>query len=316
MAFMKIENMLKNIRASFFLAAVLTAMPTVLYAADEFDLFSEAAPKEKASVVDTKKTLTENLEQDKEPEKKDESESESWLKALLTKGTSVLKPKSEKEVIAEEKRIQKVLQSRKSNAANLDISKVKLRMTPKEVEDVLKAQGYKKLSQRFNIPNFIKWRAEELCRMHGVVIFEKLNACAVKVAAENGFQFVEYELYNRYASKESIEVYYTSTFTDNLAHYIYYKSHIPLFDGKSSKNIYLNNLKIFDWWQRIDMKYGEPDNKTEIKWGLGGKKPYLKAGSGAETGTLELADPLLKNLDAARMLNEDTRFANTPYYTF
>ena len=60
------------------------------------------------------------------------------------------------------------------------------------------------------------------------------------------------------------------------------------------------------------MKYGQPDNLSEVKWGLGGKKPFLKAA----TGRLELTDPLLKELDRARMLNEDTRFANTQYYTF
>ena len=60
------------------------------------------------------------------------------------------------------------------------------------------------------------------------------------------------------------------------------------------------------------LTYGPPDNTSEVKWGLGGKKPYMKA----KTGLLELNDPLLKDLDTARMFNEDTRLANTNYYTF
>lgn len=243
----------------------------------------------------------------------DDGESESWLKSLISKGTSeIFKSPDEKAQAAEEKRIERVLLNRKSNAANFDISGLKLRMTPKEVEETMKQQGYKKILETLEVPNFIKWRSEELCRQHGVIGFERLNACATMVAKENGFQFVEHQVYNRYITKESIEVYFTSTFTDNLAHRIFYKSSVPFSDSKASKNVYLNNIKVFDFWRRIDLKYGKPDNTTEVKWGLGGKKPYLKAG----TGKLELTDPLLKDLDTARMINEDTRFANTQYYTF
>ena len=83
-------------------------------------------------------------------------------------------------------------------------------------------------------------------------------------------------------------------------------------DSRASNRVYINNLKIYDFWRRINLKYGEPDNKSEIKWGLGGKKPYLKA----TTGTLELAYPLLETLDSKRMFNEDTRLSNIQYYNF
>jgi hypothetical protein len=82
--------------------------------------------------------------------------------------------------------------------------------------------------------------------------------------------------------------------------------------SKASNNVYINNLKIYEFWRRIAAKYGEPDNATEVKWGLGGKKPYLKA----QTGTLELVDPILKDLDISRMINEDSKLANAQYYNF
>ena len=268
------------------------------------------------SAVDISESLTDNLsksEKKKETQSSESQESESWLKSLISKGTSEIFKEETPQTKAEEaKRIERVLQNRRSNAANFDISKVKLRMSPKEVEDTLTAQGYRKIQEKLEIPNFIKWRSEELCRQHGVIGFERLNACATMVAKENGFQFIEYQTYNRYITRETIEVYFTSTFTDNLAHRIFYKSSAPFNDSKASKNVYLNNIKVFDFWRRIDLKYGKPDNESEVTWGLGGKKPYLKA----SPGNFELADPLLKDLDTARMLNEDTRFANTQYYTF
>ena len=212
----------------------------------------------------------------------------------------------------EEDEIRKLIVSQRKNAAHFDISGIKLRMTPEEVGKTLEAQGYKRIVQNMEIPNFIKWRGEELCRQHGVIGFERLNACATKVAVENGYNFIERETYNRYSTKESIDIYYTSNFTGNLAHRIFYKSSVPLSDSRASNNVYINNLKIYDFWKRIDLKYGPPDNTSEVKWGLGGKKPYMKA----KTGLLELNDPLLKDLDTARMFNEDTRLANTNYYTF
>ncbi|MBO5038325.1 MAG: hypothetical protein J6C85_02560 [Alphaproteobacteria bacterium] len=286
----------------------------------ELDLLSES--KEKPAVTEKKKqkssstatkTFSETLESPDENKNQNNNESETWLKSLFSSGTEkILKATDPKEAAAEKKRLEQVLLRRRSNAANLDISGVKLRMTPKEIEEILTRQGYRKVLQTYEIPNFIKWRSEELCRQSGVIGFERLNACATRVSEENGYRFIEHETYNRSSSKETINVFYTSTFTDNLAHRIYYVSNIPMSFSKASKNVYINNLKVYDFWQRIDLRYGAPDNKSEVKWGLGGKKPYLRA----ETGKLELVDPMLKNMDMARMLNEDSRFANMPYYTF
>ena len=185
-------------------------------------------------------------------------------------------------------------------------------MTPNEVEDALIKQGYRKISENWEIPNFIEWRSEELCRINGIVGFERLNACAVRIARENGHQFIEKQTYSRYTTRETIEVNYSSSFTDNLSYRVFYKSSLPMSDSKSSKNVYINNIKIFDFWRRIDLKYGKPDNASEIKWGMGGKKPYLQA----KTGQLELLDPLLISLDSTRMFNEDSRLSNVQYYNF
>ncbi len=309
------------------LGALLWSVPS--FAQSEMDLLLFEKKGESANNdseidlgIDTKTSLSENLKKkstsskaqtDKnktEPVKKEKTE--NWLQSLISKGKDKVF-NDEDNFLDEEKKedIRKMLNQRK-NAAFFDISGVKLRMTPEEIGNILITQGYKRVLQNFEIPNFIKWRGEEMCRLHGVVGFERLNACATRVAVENGYNFIEREIYNRYSTKESIDIFYTSSFTGNLSHRIFYKSSVPLSDSKSSENVYINNLKIYNFWKRIDLKYGPPDNASEVKWGLGGKKPYLKA----KTGYLELADPLLKDLDVARMFNEDTRIANTNYYTF
>ena len=263
------------------------------------DLLSES--------LDDYSSATENNEE----ENKKENETVSWLKSLFNSKKNN-EDKNIKSVSNNNIDDDAVVVPQKSNAAYFDISGVKLRMKPEEIEKILKKQGYRKISESFEIPNFIEWRAEELCRINGVIGFERLRACSVKIAQHHGHQFINRQLYNRYNTRESIEVNYTSTFTDNVAYRIYYKSDIPFSDSKSSKNVYINNIKIYDFWKRIDLKYGEPDNITEIKWGFGGKKPFLQA----KTGQLVLMDPLVVSLDTTRMFNEDSKLANTDYYTF
>lgn len=318
----------------WFFGAMMISAP--VFAQSEMDLLllenKNKTPQDDNAIdlgVDVKDTLSGNLAK-KAPKKKknkaadasfdendtasvQENESENWLKSLIMGGKKKISDESGDDGLDSEERenLREMLNQRK-NAAMFDVSGVKLRMTPDEVFKTLTAQGYRRIVQTMEIPNFIRWRSEELCRQHGVIGFERVNACATKLSNENGYNFVERETYNRYSTKESIDVFYTSSFTGNLSHRIFYKSSVPLSDSKASNNVYINNLKIYDFWKRIDLKYGPPDNASEIKWGLGGKKPYLKA----KTGYLELADPLLKDLDMARMFNEDTRLANTNYYTF
>lgn len=284
-------------------------------------------PKEKVNVTQEEKSPKTEVNEALPPEKteaesekgifdnffSDDDDRETWLESLINSGTSELfKKQSAKEVAAEKARIAKVLRNKRSNAANFDIAGIKLRMKPSEVEDILTKQGFRRLTQDFSIPNFIKWRGEELCRIHGIVGFERLKACAREIAVVNGFEYVSLERYNRQATRETLEIHYTSTFSDNLSHYIIYTSNVPISTSKASQNVYINNLKIYDFWRRIDMRYGQPDNASEVKWGLGGKKPYLQA----STGKLELVDPLLRDLDISRMLNEDSRLSNVPYYSF
>ena len=280
--------------------------------------------------IDVQKSFQENLEANTPQEKKENNatkidkkqedssaverpETETWLRSLIMKGTSeILTYQDKKAEKAEKQKLEKAKLNRRSNAAYFDISGVKLRMSPEEIEKILTGQGYRRIMQEIRIPNFIRWRSEEICRIHGIIGFERLRACAAMIARENGFEYIAFETYNRSSTKETLSVLYTSTFTDNLSHHIIYKSEVPISTSKASPHVYINNLKVYDFWRRIDLRYGPPDNTSEIKWGLGGKKPYLQA----STGNLELVDPVLKDLDSARMLNEDSRLANIPYYNF
>lgn len=201
----------------------------------------------------------------------------------------------------------------RSNAAVFDISGAMLRMSPAQIDTALTGKGYKKTMQKLDIPNFIRWRNEEKCRAQGVVGYERLESCVAQMAKKDNHQFIERVFYAKYDTQEDMEIRFTSNFTQNKAYYITYKTSVLTnLRGNSQKEFYLRKIKIYDFWKRINQKYGVPDNKENIIWGLGGNKPYLQAG----TGRLRLEDTALRDLDYARMSREDRKFMNTGVYNF
>lgn len=200
----------------------------------------------------------------------------------------------------------------RTNASVFDISGVMLRMNAKQTNETLQKRGYQKNSEKFEIPNFIRWRYEELCRNNGVVGYERLEACIVQMAQKNNYQYVEQMVFNNFKTKENIRVFFTSNFTGNKVYRIVYASEATNIKGSGAKADYLQNIKIYDFWKKINQKYGVPDNKERVIWGLGENKPFLQAA----TGRLMLYDPMLLELDYTRMSREDQRFMNTDVYTF
>lgn len=200
----------------------------------------------------------------------------------------------------------------RSNASVFDISGVMLRMSLKQVDDIMQNRGFRKTMQKYQIPNFIKWRNEETCRNSGVVGYERLDSCVVEQAKKEKHQYVQVAKYIKYDTQEDVEVSLTSNFTENKVYKIVYTSMSPNVTGNSAKATYLRNIKIYDFWKKINQKYGNPDNKNDVTWGLGGNKPYLKA----KTGYLLLEDPMFRELDYTRMSREDQRYMNTDMYSF
>ena len=201
---------------------------------------------------------------------------------------------------------------KRSNASVFDIAGVMLHMNRQQAEEAITKHGYRRVSADVRIPNFIRWRYEELCRNKNVTGYERINSCVTKLAQKNNYQYVERLTFNNFQTKETVRVKFTSNFTGNKAYIIEYKSPASNVRGSGAKAKYLRNIKIIEFWKKISQKYGVPDNKEQVTWGLGFNKPSLHA----ETGYLILQDPILLSLDHARMAREDQKFIHTAVYTF
>lgn len=236
---------------------------------------------------------------------KEDATDSTWFKnvanKIAEKGSQVFSgDNSEKQII------------KRSNASVFDISGIMLRMDKEQVLEAMQKRGYKKISDNWEIPNFIRWRYEEQCRNQGVIGYERIGNCVILLAKKNNYQYIQKMNFSNFNTKESIEVYFTSNFTGNKVYRIMYQTQAANIVGSGAKAEYLRNIKVFDFWKKINQKYGSPDNKEEVTWGLGDKKPSLKA----STGQLILEDPMLLELDYTRMSREDQKFMNTAVYTF
>lgn len=283
-----------------------------------FDLKEDAfgnklSQNSKTIQVDTSRSLSENLKRgdsyerarsNNAPQKAETAQ--SWIKSLFNSGR---KNDAIQKLLDENKA---KANARRSNAAVFDVAGVMLQMSYAQAEEQLLKRGYRKTSQKMDIPNFIKWRNEEKCRNQGVVGYERLENCIILLAKKDNYQFISQAVFNKYDTKETVEVFLSSTFTNNKVYKVTYKTEAANVTGNSAKAVYLRNIKVLDFWKKISQKYGDPDNKDDVIWGLGLNKPYLQA----TTGFLKLEDPVIKELDAERMAREDQRFIHSDIYTF
>ncbi len=263
--------------------------------------------------IDTSRSLSQNLKKNlptediKSEVKETVGSAQNWVKNLF-KGTKS-QSESIQNLLSES---QKRAKAKRSNAAVFDISGVMLQMSYQQAEEQLLKRGYRKLSQKMDIPNFIRWRNEEKCRNQGVVGYERLENCVIRLAQKGNYQYISQASFNKFDTKETVNIFLSSTFTNNKIYKITYRSEAANKTGNSTKAIYLQRLKIFDFWKKINQKYGVPDNKEDVTWGLGANKPYLQA----QTGQLKLEDPVLEQLDVNRMSREDQKFIHSDIYTF
>lgn len=261
--------------------------------------------------LNTRKSLTDNLKENSE-----ENDEKDGVQNWLDSGYDILKGLTGKKEDSDNPLSNMLEESKgrntRSNVSVFDIAGVMLRMTYKQAEEALSKRGYKKISQKMDIPNFIKWRNEETCRNNGIVGYERLNNCVIQLARKSNNEYIAQVSFNKFDTKESVNIFLTSNFTGNKIYKVTYRTEAGNLTGNSPKALYLRNIKIYDFWKKINQKYGVPDNKQDVIWGMGGNKPYMKA----ITGALLLEDTMLKELDYTRMSREDQRFMNTDLYTF
>ena len=268
---------------------------------------AKALADDKVSNQNVNGSLTDYLQQDvsEEMEEAAQKGDKSWINNLVDKV-------AEKSSQVFNNDTPEVVPVKRSNASVFDISGIMMRMDRQQVLESMQKRGYQKTAEHLEIPNFVRWRYEEQCRNQGVIGYERIGNCVILLAKKNNYQYVQHMAFSNFQTKETIDVYFTSNFTGNKVYRVMYETEAANIKGSGAKADYLRNIKVFDFWKKINQKYGAPDNREQVIWGLGDKKPSLQAA----TGRLVLEDPMLLELDYTRMSREDQKFMNTAVYTF
>ena len=286
---------------SYNIWAICTALCLILPSRVNAQKVAENTPPEETSFTGY---IQQNNEETSSVSTDESEDNGTWIDNLVSK----VAQKGSQALSSE----QEVVPVKRSNASVFDIAGIMLRMDRQQVEDAMKKRGYQKIYEHMDIPNFIRWRYEDRCRRENVIGYERIMSCVHKLAEQNNYQYVQEMKFSNFQTQESIDLYLTSNFTGNKVYRIMYETEAANVTGSGAKAEYLRNMKVFDFWKKINQKYGHPDNTDEVSWGLGEKKPYLRA----KTGKLLLEDPMLLELDYTRMSREDKKFMNTSVYTF
>ncbi|MGD9637766.1 MAG: hypothetical protein AB7U85_01745 [Alphaproteobacteria bacterium] len=188
-----------------------------------------------------------------------------------------------------------------TDVSNFNVAGIKLGMPLRSVLRIAQDNNYEIAKELNEIPNFAKWQYELACKNDGNYLFEGIQECVKQAAKQRKTYFTEKLILTKKASNEKIEVMFTSNFTGNLVKKIsYFVQEDPTL-GYGPKAKYIREQWVNDFWKRIDMKYGSPDDKERVTWGLGENEPSLNV----STGKIVLSDPKLPQKDYALMYKAD-----------
>ena len=138
-------------------------------------------------------SLTDYIKNEKDNTATPDKKTGTWLsnamENLATKGSQVL---------SGNKNLPVKRQIKRSNASVFDICGVMLRMDLGQAVDALEKRGYKKTTVEMEIPNFIRWRYDEQCRLKGIVGYERSASCVNQLAKKNNHRYVQHILFNNY----------------------------------------------------------------------------------------------------------------------
>lgn len=201
-----------------------------------------------------------------------------------------------------------------SNAAIFDVAGIMLKMKPHQVREIMHKRGFQMLKAEEEIPNFLEWKYDEWCRKRGMVGYDKISNCILAKAEKDEKRYIYKMSFNKYETRESLDVYFTSPYTKNRAFKAEYNSAGDPSLGSSPKSLYQRHDRLRNFWVRVYKKYGQPDDETEdgMIWTKGYEEPLLLA----RHGYLLLEDPNLPYADQQAMIRVDKKMLNGSLFSF
>ena len=157
-----------------------------------------------------------------------------------------------------------------------DISGISLGMTPDEVVEIAREQGYSLTKVEHGIPLHRTSFYEHNCRAVPIRRTRDLQECIISQARNDEVYYISSITLAKPQTAEYMQVLFSTFATDNQAYKIYYEN-----EGDNSLNFTRKNLakkvrRRDAFWKMVFDTYGLPDDKEAIVWG-DQEKAYMKA---------------------------------------
>lgn len=200
---------------------------------------------------------------------------------------------------------------------DFDIAGIMLGMNFDEAQFIARETGLyvnrPKNSVVYSVYSDWKYNLDYECRQSGIYAPAKLDACIKSLARSRGVMYASELHLVRDVTGETIDVYFTSNATDNVAWKIVYKNDVDEMPGDGEKFANQREKKIWSWWQNVLDKYGAPNSGND-KW-VSSDNAYDPLMT-AYYGELELVDCGRNAEDATANINSATENFAAKSYAF
>lgn len=154
------------------------------------------------------------------------------------------------------------------NVDSFLVAGVGLGMMPDEITDILLEQGYVLTKTSEVLPPALSQQYEQECRLtRKLYLLSEIRACMQEISNEEEMKYVKTLGFERASSRESIQVDFTSSATENVSYRISYKNKGDSSLNSSRKNVAIKSNRHKEFWNLIFSVYGLPDEPERMIWG-------------------------------------------------
>lgn len=163
-----------------------------------------------------------------------------------------------------EKRKMKRQSSESKDVSNFDVAGIRLKMSPEDVVETGKENGFALVRTEKNIPQLKEWNYKRKCMSGGTTRMSLLKECVGQLARTEEKEYTKSLLLENKAEKEKIFVNFTSK---NQAFRIRYFNSGDHSLGATEEAYFLKSKRRSDFYRALVKKYGYPDDEEALLWG-------------------------------------------------
>ncbi|MBQ0013206.1 MAG: hypothetical protein KBS86_01375 [Proteobacteria bacterium] len=156
-----------------------------------------------------------------------------------------------------------------ANVSEFDIAGIMLGMPFEDVYIIAHdgTGGLYQLRQQNSITYAIspdwKYNLDYECRQSGIYVPDALSKCIKSLAQKRGLLYASEMHLVRASTGETIDVYFTSNATENVAWRIVYNNDVDSLEGLGDRFDDQREKRILTFWQGVLDKYGAPNSGTD-----------------------------------------------------